>query len=183
MSLNPPLAYSADGLVLTESFEGYSDTAYPDPVSGGDPWTIGYGHTAGVRPGDTCTKDQALEWLQADVQAVAQAINDDCTYQLDQPEFDALEDFGFNLGVHREENSTLWTKLMAGDLTGAEAEFDKWDMAGNHVVKGLLRRRQAEEQLFKEGDPNGQFTGNTSQPVEDADSISADDSGRDSDRR
>ena len=155
MSLNPPMTYSANGLALTESFEGYSDTAYPDPISGGVPWTIGYGHTAGVQPGEACTKEQAEAWLLSDVATVADAINADCTYPLTQDEFDALVDFGFNLGVHRLENSTLWAKLMAGDITGAEAEFDKWDMAGGRVVQGLLRRRQAEEALFMQGNDNG----------------------------
>ena len=153
MNLNPPMQYSAEGLALTESFEGYADNAYPDPISGAEPWTIGYGHTTGVQPGETCTKEQAEQWLLSDVETVVDAINHDCTYQLTQPEFDAMVDFGFNLGVHREESSTLWAKLMAGDLAGTEAEFPKWDMAGGRVVQGLLRRRQAEEALFIEGAP------------------------------
>ena len=154
--------YSPGGLALTESFEGYSDVAYPDSVSGAEPWTIGYGHTVGVLAGDTCTKDQAQAWLLSDVQAVCDAINRDCTWQnLTQDEFDALVDFGFNLGVHALEGSTLWRLLMAGEVDAASQEFDKWDMASGHVVKGLLNRRNAEEALFIEGNPNGQSAGNT----------------------
>lgn len=151
----PPFNYSPGGLALTESFEGFSLDAYPDPATGGDPWTIGYGHTAGVRRGDTCTTAEAQSWLLEDVQAVADAINRDCTLEtLTQDEFDALVDFGFNLGVRALEHSTLWRKLMAGDLSGAAAEFPKWDMAAGKHLAGLLRRRNAEEALFLEGNPN-----------------------------
>lgn len=154
--------YSPGGLALTESFEGYSDVAYPDSVSGAEPWTIGYGHTVSVQPGDTCTKDQAEQWLLSDVQAVCDAINRDCTWpNLTQDEFDALVDFGFNLGMHALEGSTLWRLLMAGDVAGAAAQFPDWDMAGGHVVKGLLNRRQAEESLFLEGSPHGPDTDNS----------------------
>ena len=49
---------SENGLELIKVSEGFVPHAYPDPASGGDPWTIAYGHTAGVRPGDTCTPAQ-----------------------------------------------------------------------------------------------------------------------------
>jgi len=52
---------------LIKQHEGLRLKAYPDPGSGGDPWTIGYGHTAGVRKGDTCTKEQAEHWLDEDI--------------------------------------------------------------------------------------------------------------------
>ncbi len=147
------MSYSKDGLALTESFEGCRLAAYPDPGTGGAPWTIGYGHTSGVNQGDVCTQDQAEQWLIQDVQAVVDAINRDCTISnLTQHEFDALVDFGFNLGTRALEGSTLWRKLMAGDVAGADAEFPKWDMAGGHVMAGLLRRRQAEAALFMKPD-------------------------------
>lgn len=143
--------HSKRGLDLTASFEGCRLDAYQDSVG---VWTIGYGHTAGVKRWDRCTLDQARAWLLEDVQAVADAINRDCTLEtIDQDEFDALVDFGFNLGVSALEHSTLWRKFMAGDLDGAAAEFEKWDMAGGKHVAGLLRRRKAEEALFIEGIP------------------------------
>lgn len=153
--ITPPFAYSPGGLALTESFEGYSETAYPDPVSGAEPYTICWGHVAGVRPGDTATRAQCEAWLLTDVQTVCDAINRDCTWPgVTQEEFDALTDFGFNLGVAALEGSTLWRLLMAGDLAGADAQFQRWDLAGGHVVRGLLNRRQAEQRLFMEGQPD-----------------------------
>ncbi len=145
--------YSKRGLALTESFESCQLDAYLD--SAGIP-TIGWGHTAGVRLGDRWTQAQADAWLLEDVQTVVAAINRDCRLEsLTQDEFDALVDFGFNVGIHALEHSTLWRKLMAGDLAGAAAEFPKWDMAAGKHLAGLLRRRDAEESLFLEGRPDG----------------------------
>jgi lysozyme len=55
------------GLALIEEFEGDELRAYPDPGTGGEPWTIGYGHTASVHPGETITQAQAVEFLRQDV--------------------------------------------------------------------------------------------------------------------
>lgn len=143
-------AYSLDGQHLTEQFEGCKLAAYRNK---GDVWTIGYGHTRGVKQGDTCTQAQADAWLLEDIALVADAINRDITVPLTQGEFDALCDFGFNLGVHALEGSTLWRKLNAGDYQGAAAEFPRWDMSGGQHIVGLLRRRQAEVALFMKGNP------------------------------
>jgi len=59
-----------------------------------------------------------------------------------------LVDFAFNCGCRNLDNSTLLKKVNEGDHEGAAAEFLKWDMAGGHVMAGLLRRRQAEAALF-----------------------------------
>ena len=146
------MIYSQIGDALTEQFEGCKLVAYQD--SGGV-WTIGYGHTRGVQSGDTCDEFQAFAWLQEDLLVVEKQINQDVKVPLTQEEFDALVDFGFNLGCHALESSTLWKKLNAGDFKGAAAEFPKWDHAGGKEVAGLLRRRLAEQALFK-GDSNGQ---------------------------
>jgi len=69
--------------------------------------------------------------------------------------FDSLCDFTFNLGIGSLEHSTLLKLLNTGQYLAAAAEFDKWDHAGGKEVAGLLRRRQAEENEFKEGIPTG----------------------------
>jgi len=144
--------YSQDGVKLTQQFEGCELIAYQDQ---GGTWTIGYGHTFGVYEGQTCTQAEADEWLYGDIQYVADAINRDLNpailAKLAQGEFDALVDFGFNLGVHRLESSTLWRLLNAGDFDGAAAQFPRWDKCGGKEVAGLLRRRLAEQAEFKQG--------------------------------
>lgn len=67
---------SPAGLDLIKKFEGLKLAAYPDPGTGGDPYTIGYGHTGGVKPSDVCTLAQAASWLQSDVRATVSALAD-----------------------------------------------------------------------------------------------------------
>jgi|SRR6185312_1173404 lysozyme len=139
------MEYSPDGLKLTESFEGCRLAAYLDSV--GVP-TIGYGHTHGVAMGMTCTQEQAEQWLQQDVQVAVQAVNNLVTVPLTQQQFDALVDFTFNLGSGALQHSTLLRLLNSGNYQGAAGEFEKWDKAGGKVLPGLLRRRQAERDMF-----------------------------------
>lgn len=138
--------YSKDGLHLTELFEGCKLYAYQDLVG---VWTLGFGHTKGVKRGDSCTQAQAEEWLTQDVQEAAHAVNRLVTTPISQNEFDALTDFVFNLGQGSFAGSTLLKLLNAGDHEGAAAQFERWDKAGGVVVAGLLRRRKAEAELFK----------------------------------
>jgi len=143
------MQYSKDGLHLTEGFEGCRLIAYPDPGTGGDPWTIGYGHTGpDVHPGMTITLEQAEDLLAQDVKRAEADVNAKLTVKVNQEEFDALVDFAFNCGCGNLNNSTLLKKLNAGDFEGAAQEFLKWDMAAGHHMAGLLKRRQAEELLF-----------------------------------
>ena len=141
--------YSKNGLHLTENFEGLRLTAYPDPATHGDPWTIGYGHTgAEVHQGMTITQDQAEEFLMQDVQKAVQTVNSKEHTDLTQNEFDALVDFVFNCGAGNFAGSTLLKNINAGDMEGAALEFQKWTHADGKVMAGLIKRRHAEAVLF-----------------------------------
>lgn len=140
------MQYSKTGLELTEKFEGCKLTAYQDSVGR---WTIGYGHTAGVKPDSTITQEQAEAFLSADIAWCEALVNKIVTVPLAQFEFDALVDFAFNLGPNALIHSTLLTLINKGDFTDAANEFDKWDHAGGKFVAGLLRRRQSETDEFK----------------------------------
>ena len=142
------LVYSKRGLALTESFEGLRLTAYRD-VKG--VLTIGYGHTGpDVSVGLTISAEDAERLLLRDVQHASDIVNRLVTLPaLTQDEFDALVDFAFNAGCGALAGSTLLRDLNAGDLAGAAAQFEAWDHASGEVVAGLLRRRIAEEVLFK----------------------------------
>ena len=142
----PIMQYSGTGLSLTESFEGCRLTAYQD---GRGIWTIGYGHTAGVYEGMTCTQAQAAQWLFQDVQSAVGAVNRLVTVPLTQGEFDALVDFTFNAGQGNFASSTMLRLLNSGDYAGAGAQFDVWDKCAGQVCAGLLRRRQAETKEFQ----------------------------------
>ena len=141
---------SEAGLALIEEFEGCVLRAYPDPgnPATGEPWTIGYGHTRGVRSGDSCTRDQALAWLREDLAESEAAVGRLVRVPLEQHELDALVSFTFNLGAGNLERSTLLRKLNAGDRAGAAAEFPKWNRGASGVLPGLVRRRAAEQAMF-----------------------------------
>lgn len=139
------MLYSETAQQITESFEGLRLSAYRDSVG---VWTIGYGHTQGVYPGQTCTQAQAVAWLLIDL-AQAEAFVNGLGLTLTQGEFDALVDFAFNLGIAAEQHSTLLALVKAGDWAGAAGQFPRWDYAGGVQSAGLLRRRLVEQGWFE----------------------------------
>lgn len=139
---------STVGLNLIKEFEGCKLEAYPDPGSGGDPWTIGIGHTRGVKKGDKITDSQALDLLREDVHWVEAAIDKHVPEKITQNQYDALASFIFNCGEYAFANSTLLKKLNAGDTEGAANEFLRWNKASGKELPGLTRRRKAERELF-----------------------------------
>lgn len=152
----PSCGVSQAGLQLIKSFEGCARLrrdglveAYPDPGTGGDPWTIGWGATGSdVTPGTVWTQAECDRRLEVDVARhaaeVRRAIGDAPTTQ---GQFDALVSFHYNTGaIHR---ATLTRRHVAGDYEAAAAEFAKWKHAGGRVLKGLVRRRKAEVTLYR----------------------------------
>lgn len=140
---------SPNGVAFTKSFEGCRLVSYPDPGTGGAPWTCGYGHTGpDVKPGMTVTQAQADAWIVEDLGRAAQSVNALVHVALTQNQFDALADFVFNVGAGNLRSSTLLRKLNAGDYAGAANQFLLWDKAGGRPLKGLTKRRQAERKLF-----------------------------------
>lgn len=143
------LRTGARGLDLIKSFEGLRLSAYRDSVG---IWTIGYGHTKGVKPGDTITVEQANDFLREDLRDAERAVNDLTFLNLTQNQFDALVSFTFNLGRGNLQASTLLRRVNEGDFEGAAEEFLRWTKAGGKVLPGLVRRREAERALFLKGD-------------------------------
>ena len=141
---------SQKGIDLICKFEGLSLKAYPDPGTGNSPWTIGYGHTKGVKPEDVCTKEQAVEWLKEDIAIAENQLNKVLYVQLNQNQRDALLSFVFNLGIGSLQKSTLLKYLNLGKFNEAANEFLKWTKANGKELPGLVKRRAAESSLFKE---------------------------------
>ncbi len=139
------LGLSQNGLNLIKGFEGLRLSAYQDSAG---VWTIGYGHTGGVRPGQRISQAQAEQYLRSDVRWAEQAVRDNVKVPLSQNQFDALVSFTFNVGAGALKDSTLLKKLNAGDYAGAQAEFGRWVNAGGQRLEGLVRRRAEEAQLF-----------------------------------
>lgn len=146
---------------LIAAFEGFVDHAYPDPASGGEPWTIGYGFTSldgrPVRPGDRLDQAQAEQLLRQGVQACAahlagripgwgeMAADQQC----------ALISFAWNLGEDfygDEDNfATISRVLRERDWNAVPQALCLYIDPGSSVSAGLLRRRQAEGALWEQG--------------------------------
>lgn len=142
------------GKAIIQRNESCKLTAYPDPGTGGKPWTIGWGTTVidgrPVRPGETITQAQADALFEADLARFAKeveaAIGDAPTTQ---EQFDALVSFHYNTG--KIASATLTRKHKARDYEAAAAEFGKWVFAGGKKLNGLVRRRAEEAVLYRSG--------------------------------
>ena len=137
---------SEEGLSLIKKFEGCELNAYEDAV--GIP-TIAYGRIKNVKMGDSCTKEQAEDWLAEEMPEYEGYINDQVKVDLEQNQFDALCSWVYNLGPTNLKSSTLLKVLNEGDYNGVPAQIKRWNKAGGSVLDGLTRRREAEALLFQ----------------------------------
>lgn len=142
---NAQLAPSQACVDLVKASEGCKLTAYKDAVG---VLTIGYGSTKGVHRGMTITQQEADDRLYADMDDAWQEAYALVDVPLTQGMVDGLTSFTFNLGAGNLKKSTLLKKLNAGDADGAADEFAKWSHAGSQVLQGLVKRREAERELF-----------------------------------
>ena len=142
------MALSNEGLELIRQLEGCRLAAYPDPASGGAPWTVGYGHTGPeVHQGLAISQQQAEAWLAADIATAAAAVDRLLRgVELQPRERDALVSFCFNVGVGALQGSTLRRRLMDGEapqLVLAE-ELPRWCHGPAGPIEGVRNRRAAE---------------------------------------
>ena len=138
---------NAAGLQIIKESESCCLTAYPDPGTGGVPWTIGWGHTRGVVQGMRITQHQADVYLLQDLEEAESFVKRTVTVPLNSNQFSALVSLAYNVGSQLG-SSTLWRKLNQGDYEGAAEEFPKWKFAGGSVLRGLVIRRDKERTLF-----------------------------------
>jgi spore coat assembly protein SafA len=148
------MSMSDKGVKMLEGFEGLRLDAYQD--SGGV-WTIGYGHTGNVSPGEHITQQQAEQYLKSDVGWAQDAVRKNVHVPLTQNQFDALTSLTYNLGAHGY--STLLNHLNSGNYAQAQKDFSMYvhDSKGN-VLQGLVNRRNEEAQLFGSSAPGGTST-------------------------
>lgn len=140
---------SSNGISVLKYFESCSLSAYPDPATGGAPWTIGWGHTGPeVVKGLVWTQAKADEQLLTDLASREMTVSCAVTHSVSQSQFDALVGFVYNLGAGNFEGSTLLKLVNAGDTAGAAAQFARWNRAAGKPMRGLTRRRAAEAALF-----------------------------------
>ena len=127
-----------------QNIEGLKSDAYQDT---GGVWTIGYGHTKNVKPGDKITQEEAGRLFVEDFKHHSEPLKY-VRVELSNNEKIALISFTYNVGVSAFKNSTLLKKLNEGDKKGAADEFDKWIYDNGKVNKGLINRRAKEKKKF-----------------------------------
>jgi lysozyme len=142
-------------LALIKHHEGWHAVAYQDPVG---KWTIGWGRTEGVYESEQTTPEHEHRWLNNTLAYIAESIMElidvKVAVKMTQNQLDALTSLAFNVGMGAPGvkkgfyESRMRAKLNAGDFPGAASEFDDWIYAGGKVLLGLVRRRDAEKQLF-----------------------------------
>lgn len=137
-----------------KDFEGVELKAYAD-IAG--VWTIGWGHTKGVKAGQVISLATAEQYLWDDLEAVgrdlARTLKPDILAKLSDHQYAALLSFGFNLGVSSKDG--IWGVVDSGQFDRVPARMQLYNKARvNGVltkVRGLTRRRQAEAALWEEG--------------------------------
>lgn len=134
---------STRGIELIKQFEGLKLTAYRDPVG---IWSIGYGHTKGVKEGDTITREEAERYLRDDLATAEHAVSIyDSVYHWNQNEFDALVSFAYNIGAGGIRQVT---GAGSRDKETIAQKMLLYYNAGGKKLEGLVRRRQAEHDIF-----------------------------------
>lgn len=138
---------------LIKSFEGWSAKAYPDPATGAEPITIGYGHTTAAGPpsvhmGMTITRELGETILRNDLKKTCATVSGAVKKKINDNQFGALVSLCFNIGQGNFLKSTLLKKINAGDFAGAALQFGVWNRAAGKVMAGLTKRRAAEAALF-----------------------------------
>jgi lysozyme len=133
---------------LIRSAEGLRIFAYADPGTRGAPWSIGYGRAHGVSPGDTCTKDEAEQWLFEDIGDAERCLDAWVDVDLSENQRGALVSWIYNLGCENFKGSTLLQLLNAGNFNAVPAQIRRWNKASGVAMPGLITRREAEAKLF-----------------------------------
>jgi GH24 family phage-related lysozyme (muramidase) len=153
-----PRSIGAAGVALIKRFEGCARLrpdglveAYPDPATGGAPWTIGWGATGpGIGPGTVWTRAECDARLEADIARHAADVERALAgAPTTQAQFDALVSFHYNTGAIGR--ATLTRLHREGRCEAAAREFARWNKAGGRVLRGLTRRRAAEAELYRSG--------------------------------
>ena len=140
------MTISDRGVELIAKYEGCRLEAYKCPAG---VWTIGYGHTAGVKEGDRLpSQEAAKELLKKDVEKYGGYVNNcvkngQITFPLNQNQFDALTSFCYNCG-----NGNLQKLVSGRDAATIAEKILLYNKGGGKVLAGLQRRREEERALF-----------------------------------
>ncbi len=152
----PQPAWLVPALTIIKRWEGCKLEAYPDPGTGGEPWTIGWGTTVinsrSVQPGQRISQAEADQLLEQGVRAKGAQVLGllPMAAQWRPNQIAALVSWAYNVGAGAVEDSTLRKRLLAGEDPAkvVAEELPRWNKGGGRVLEGLTRRRADEVKLF-----------------------------------
>lgn len=131
---------SKNGIDLIKKFEGCVLSAYKCPAG---VWTIGYGHTAGVKQGQVISQQEADSYLRNDLERYENYVKWNVRFPLNQNQFDALVSFTYNCGI-----ANLKTLVKNRNIEQIGKAILLYNKARGRVLPGLVKRRQLESELF-----------------------------------
>lgn len=138
---------NSKGLRIIKDSEDCKLKAYVCPAG---VWTIGWGHTGDVYPGQVIDQEEADQLLAFDAEEAENQVKSSVKVPLNENQFSALVSFTFNLGPVNLKSSTLLKYLNSKEYNKAANEFPKWNKSKGKVLNGLVKRRAAERELFLE---------------------------------
>jgi lysozyme len=140
---------------LVKHFEGLKFTSYLCPAN---VWTIGYGTTIypdgrKVGQGQTCTEQQANDFLKHDLSFFERTVDSYTRDDVSQQQFDAMVSFCYNLGPKNLKDSSLLKVINQNpnDFDNIQTQWLKWNRGGGKVLPGLTKRRSSEFHFYKTG--------------------------------
>lgn len=137
------------GLDLIKSYEKLELTAYHGEADRKEVWTIGYGHTKGVKPGMTIDNATALLLLDQDLDDAEEDVRNGVNLVITtQDQYDAMVSLTFNIGGGAFVRSSVLRFHNQGEYFKAAAAFDMWVYSAGQKRRGLLRRRLEEARLY-----------------------------------
>lgn len=158
----PPVDWIGLAAPLVEEFEGYakklpdgSVQAYPDPATGGKPWTIGIGSTTDengkpIAPGTIWSRERAIARFKAHLAEFGAGVDKALAGKpATAPQKAAMVSLAYNIGLGAFAGSTVLRQHRAGNFEAAADALGLWNKAGGKVMAGLTRRRAAEAKLYR----------------------------------
>jgi lysozyme len=145
--------YFVEAVDIIRKYEGFNERAYPDPATGGMPYTLGYGTQhypdgSPVKIGQYCTKEKALEYLKHEISCIEYDL-DDLNLHIDNSMRQALISFIHSVGWKPFLYSSIIDYVEQENWIGVTEELKCWIFDQDHVVVGnLLERRREESRLF-----------------------------------
>jgi lysozyme len=140
-------AAAAMAVTLIGGFEGLRQNAYPDPATGGPPWTVCFGETTNVHQGDYHSIAECKTMLVQSLQKYANGISACTTVSMPDDRFVALTSFAYNVGVGAACHSSVVRLINQGKTRAGCDALMAWNKAAGITFPGLTKRRAKEREM------------------------------------